>query len=161
MAPSEILLKTAKAYLNSVSTVNPDALAAVTTETFYITMAPHSTGLSTDDGVSVTRGALLERFQMLKTIVTSTNIKIKQEWPPNEATNQVTIWANADADFAPAIVGNDSKDDWVWKPETIFIFTMDESGEKVKHVLEFQDSEEMKIMTALMGKAIGKLGVGV
>jgi hypothetical protein len=161
MAPSNVLLKSAKAYLDSISTIDPDALAAVTADSFYVTMGPKSTGFSTDDGVSVTRDALVERFRGLKAILLATNIDIKQEWPPNEATNQVTFWATANAEFKPEIVGDDDKEEWVWRPETIFIFTMDESGEKVKHLLEFQDTEAMKAMNVLMGKAMARLGQGM
>jgi predicted lipoprotein with Yx(FWY)xxD motif len=161
MAPSDILLKTAKAYLNALSTVHGNGIAAVTADSFYITMAPHSTGFSGQDGVSVVRNSLVQRYHGLKAVLSSMNVKIEKEWPPNEASNQVTIWTTADADFQPQIVGDDSKDDWVFKPETLFVFTMDESGEKIKHLFEFQDSVGVQSMSAVFGKAMERLGSAI
>jgi hypothetical protein len=158
MAPSDVLLKTAKAYLNALSTVDSNGIAAITADSFYITMAPYSTGLTGHDGVSVGRDSLVQSYHGLKAVLSSMNVKIEKEWPPNEASNQVTIWTTANADFHPQIVGADSKADWVFKPETLFLFTMDESGEKIKHLFEFQDSVAMQSMNAVFGKATEMLG---
>lgn len=111
MAPSDVLLTTAKAYLNALTTVDSNGIAAVTAESFYVTIAPHSTGLTGHDGVAVNRDALLQRFAGLKTILSAMNVKIEKHWPPNEGSNQVTLWTTASADFLPQIVGDDSKDD--------------------------------------------------
>ena len=121
-------------------------------------MAPYSTGLTGHDGVSVGRDSLVQRYHGLKAVLSSMNVKIEKEWPPNESSNQVTIWTTADADFQPQIVGDDSKDDWVFKPETLFVFTMDESGEKIKHLFEFQDSVGVQSVNAVFGKAMERLG---
>ena len=161
MAPSDVLLSTAKAYLDALSAVDADGIAAITTESFYATLAPSSTGLSGKDGVSATRQDIIQRFAGLKAAIASMNIQIQQEWPPNEASNQVTIWTKADADFLPQIVGDDSKDDWSFKPETLFIFTMDESGKKVERVFEFQDSLAVQGMTPLFVKAMEKIGMSL
>jgi hypothetical protein len=158
MAPSDVLLNTAKAYLNALSTVDGNGIAAITADSFYITMAPYSTGLTGHNGVSVDRDSLVQRYHGLKAVLSSMNVKIEKEWPPNEASNQVTIWTTANADFHPKIVGDDSKDDWVFKPETLFLFTMDESGEKIKHLFEFQDSVAVQSMNAVFGKAMEMLG---
>lgn len=158
MAPSDVLLKTAKAYLNALSTVDPDGIAANTAESFYITIAPYSTDMTKDDGVSVRRESLNQRFHGQRSMISSMNIKIEKEWPPNEGSNQVTIWTTAKADFHEEIIGDDSKDDWIFKPEVLFIFTMDDSGEKVNHIFGFQDSLALQGMTAVFGKAMKKLG---
>jgi len=158
MAPSDVLLKTAKAYLNAISTVDSNSIAAITVDSFYITMAPYSTGFSGEDGVSVVRNSLVQRFHGLKAVLSSMNIKIEKEWPPNEASNQVTMWTTSNADFQPQVVGDDSKDDWVFKQEALFLFTMDESGEKIKHLFEFQDSVGVQSMNAVFGKAMERLG---
>lgn len=158
MAPSDVLIKTAKAYLNALSTVDPEGIAANTAESFYITIAPYSTGITKDDGVSVRRESLIQRFHTQRSMISSMNVKVEKEWPPNESNNQVTIWTTAKADFHPEIVGYDSKDDWIFKPEVLFIFTMDDSGEKIKHIFEFQDSLALQGMAAVFGKATKKLG---
>lgn len=156
MAPSATLLKTAKDYFNALSTLNTDALTALTTESFYITMAPNSTGLTREDGVSVLREGLLQRFQGMKAVTSCLNVKIQREWPANEASNQVTMLTTGDVDFHPHIVGDDSKDEWVFRPEVLYIFTMDESGEKVTHLFEFQDSVALKTMGPVFAKAMEK-----
>lgn len=113
MAPSDVLLKTAKAYLNALSTIDGNSLAAITADPFYVTMAPYSTGFSGQDGVSVVRNSLVQRYHDLKAMLSSVNVKIEKEWPPNEASSQVSIWTTANADFQPQIVCDDSMDDWV------------------------------------------------
>jgi hypothetical protein len=155
MAPSDVLLKSAKAYLNALSTVDSNGLAAATSEAFHVTLGPHSTGLTEE---SISRDTLTQRFAGLKAVISSMNVKIEKEWPPNEASNQVTIWTTANADFRPEIVGDDGRDEWVFKPETVFIFTMDESGEKITHLFEFQDSLAVQNMNAVFGKAMERLG---
>ncbi|KAL2203957.1 hypothetical protein CC79DRAFT_1388678 [Sarocladium strictum] len=157
MAPSETLVKTAKAYLDAISTVNSDALAAITTESFHVDMCPASTGYS---GQPIPRDALIQRFQGLPGMISSMNIKIERLWPANEASNQVTVWTTAEATFTPAVVQDDKKEDWVYKPETVFIFEMDESGEKVSKLFEFQDSLGFKDMNATFGRAMERLGMG-
>jgi hypothetical protein len=138
--------------------VDGNSIAAVTEDAFYVTMAPYSTGFSGQDGVSVVRNSLVQRYHGLKAVLSSMNIKIEKEWPPDEASNQVTIWTTGNAVFHPQIVGDDSQDDWVFKPETLFLFTMDESGEKIKHLFEFQDSMGVQGMNAVFGKAMERLG---
>lgn len=80
MAPSDVLLKTARAYLNAINTIDADGIAAVTADSFYVKLSPASAGI----GEKVERAALLERFNGLKNIMSTLNITIKQEWPVNE-----------------------------------------------------------------------------
>lgn len=158
MAPSEVLLNTARAYLNALSTIDAEGIAATTNETFHITIAPSSTGLSGHNGVSTTRQDLMHHFTGLKAVLSSMNVHIEQEWPPNEASNQVTVWTTANGEFHPHIVGDDSKEDWVFRPETLFLFTMDTTGKKIERLVEFQDSLAVQGMGQLFGKAMGRLG---
>lgn len=158
MALSDVLLKTAKTYLNALSDIDANGLAAITTDSFYVTMAPNSTGLAKPDGVSVRRDSLVQQFQGLGALLSSMNVKIEKEWPPNEISKQVTILTTASADFKPQIVGNESKDDWAFKPETLFIFTMDDCGQKVKHLFEFQDSIAVQGMNTVFARAMERLG---
>jgi hypothetical protein len=160
MVSAATLLATAKRYLKALSTVDADEIAAVTRESFYSTLAPSSMGLTPSDGVSVTRNALVERYRGLKALISSMNVKIEKEWPPNEATNQVFLHTTASADFLPQIIGEDSKDEWSFKPETLFVFTMDESGEKIEHLFEFQDSVAVQSMGPVFARAMERLGHG-
>ena len=87
MTPAETLLKTAKAYLNAITKVDPNALAAVTTDSFNVTIAPASCGF----GDSVTREAIIQRFNALANVVVELGVEIKQTWV-NEAADQITVW---------------------------------------------------------------------
>lgn len=156
MAPSDVLVKTAQAYINAISTVNSDALAAITSDSFHVDMGPASTGFS---GQPIPRDALIQRFQGLSAMISSMNIKIERIWPANEASNQVVAWTTAEATFTPAVVQDDKKEDWVFRPETVFIFEMDDSGEKVSKLFEFQDSLGVKDMNATFGRAMERLGM--
>jgi hypothetical protein len=158
MVSGTVLLETATRYLNALSTIDGDGIAAVTCESFYSALGPSSMGLLPPNGVSVTRSALVERYHGLKALMSSMNVKIEKEWPPNEAANQVTIWTTASADFLPQIVGDDDISEWSFKPETLFIFTMNETGDKIEHVFEFQDSVAMQNMGPVMAKAMERLG---
>jgi hypothetical protein len=158
MVSAAILLATAKQYLNALSTVDADRIAAVTCESFYSTLAPSSMGLTPPDGVSITRIALIERYRGLKALISSMNVKIEKEWPPNEATNQVFLHTTASAEFLPQIVRQDDRDEWVFKPETLFVFTMNGSGEKIEHLFEFQDSVAVQSMGPVFARAMERLG---
>jgi hypothetical protein len=86
------------------------------------------------------------------------NVKIEKEWPPNEATNQVFLHTTASAEFLPQIVRQDDRDEWVFKPETLFVFTMNGSGEKIEHLFEFQDSVAVQSMGPVFARAMERLG---
>ncbi|KAF7542234.1 hypothetical protein G7Z17_g11757 [Cylindrodendrum hubeiense] len=152
MVPASTLIDTATSYLKAISTVDHEALAAIITESFNVTLAPESTGLGT-----ATRSDLIGRFKGLQGVVTAFGVNIKQTWP-NEATNQVIVWTFGDATFKSHIIGDDDPEEWVWKSENIFIFTMDSTGEKVEHLLEFCDSKGIEVMGKLFTKAFERLG---
>ena len=154
MAPSQTLLATARAYLNALSTISAEGIEAITTPSFTATVGPTSTGLT---GTPLTRDALVQRYQGLKSILSSMNVKIEREWPPMESSNQVIIWVTASADFLPEFLGDDSKDDWTMKPEAMFAFTMDKTGEKVDSLFEFQDNVALRDMEEIMGRAMARL----
>lgn len=159
MAPSELLLKTAKAYLSAVDNIDSDGMLATTTDNFYVSISPASARLGDDDG-RASRDTLIKRFQGLKHAMSSLHLNITQEWQPNEATRQVFLQATGDIEFLPSVIGDDNKDEWVFKNEVFYVFTMNESGDKVEHLLEFVDSLAVQAMPALFGKAMKKLGHG-
>ncbi|KAB5526278.1 hypothetical protein GE09DRAFT_467147 [Coniochaeta sp. 2T2.1] len=155
MAPSPTLLATARSYLHALSTISPDGIAAVTTPSFSTTVAPNSTGLT---AAPVTRDSLVQRYRGLKAVLSSMNVQVEREWPLDEGNNQVIVWTTARAEFRPEIVGKDKEEDWTFNPETLFVFTMDETGEKVESLFEFQDSVALRGMDAVFGRAMERLG---
>ena len=156
MAPAEVLLKTARAYIRALDSLDIDGLRAITTPDFSIFIGPASTRLGADDGTA-TRDVFLQRFTGMKKLVRTLHTQIVKEWPPNEASNQVTLHAVGDTEWLPEVVGDDDPKEWDWKGEVLMILTMDESGEKVKHKFDFTDSSEAAKMTELFKKATTKL----
>ncbi|KAH8170150.1 hypothetical protein LIA77_10694 [Sarocladium implicatum] len=157
MAPSEVLVKTAKAYLKGLNDINADAIAAVTAPEFVVRTAPVSANIGDSTG-EVTRERLLQQYTFLTPILNTLNLTLKREWPANEAFNQVSLLYTGDFEFHTHIVGDDKKEDWQFKPEVLYIFTMDESGEKIKELFEFQDSIPIQGLQKLFEKAMGQAG---
>lgn len=157
MAPSQILSKTAKAYIKALSDVDADAIAAVTTEDYTIQTSPTSANIGDATG-QVTREKLLQQYQFLPPVLSTLNLQVKKEWPANEATNQVSLLSTGDFKFHSRIIGDDKEEDWQFKPEVLYIFTMDESGEKVKELFEFQDSSVVRGLQKMFEKAMGRIG---
>lgn len=55
----------------------------------------------------------------------------------NEAGRQVTIWCDGEATFHDEVKDSGlSEKEWTYQGEYIFIFDMDESGEKIESVVE-------------------------
>jgi hypothetical protein len=66
---------------------------------------------------------------------------------------QVVIWADSETEFHPHVRDNDDEDEWKYRGEYVFILTMDQSGEKIEHVLEFVDSKGTERLRGLMARA--------
>lgn len=69
-------------------------------------------------------------------------------------SNTVTIWATSEAQFREEL-----KDDgvpaekWAYRGEYLFILTMDETGRRIRRVVEFLDSKLTERALALVARA--------
>jgi hypothetical protein len=80
-----------------------------------------------------------------------------KEYLESESQNQVTVWATSRTEFREDVKDDDgglAAADWVYEGEYVFMFWMDESGEKIVRTVEFLDSEGTnKALRPLMKRA--------
>ena len=70
----------------------------------------------------------------------------------DEKLNRVALWATSEAKFREEVMDEDDEEDWVYKGEYVFIFSIDESG-KIERVVEFLDSKVAEKGMELIGRA--------
>lgn len=79
-------------------------------------------------------------------------------WPKevmeDEQQNQVIVWAEGDAFFKDELK---DEGDWSYRGEYVFIFTMDQSGEKIERVVEFLDNKAADRARELVRRATANL----
>ncbi|KAJ7366999.1 hypothetical protein DFH08DRAFT_1004829 [Mycena albidolilacea] len=182
------LLSTAATYLQVFSTLDPDVIAPIQSETYRHEFAPASANqevrdllseptlmgtcwLSTFHIQSLEWARLADRAPLaanppaprsreefaahirhLGGILRSFPVRAKQTWP-NPVLKQVVIWADSETEFHPHVRDNDDEDEGKYRGEYVFILTMDQSGEKIEHVLEFVDSKGTERLRGLMARA--------
>jgi hypothetical protein len=83
-------------------------------------------------------------------------------WPKevmeDEQQNRVIVWATGQPTFRKELRDDGlTEEEWVYKGEYIFIFSMDESGEKIERVVEFLDSKAVVQVRALVQRASANL----
>lgn len=76
----------------------------------------------------------------------------------DDEQNRVIIWALGEAHFKEEVRDNGLTDEeWLYKGEYMFIFTMDKSGEKIERVVEFLDSKAAENGRSLIRRAMNNL----
>lgn len=70
----------------------------------------------------------------------------------DEKLNRIVVWATSEAKFREEVMDGNDEEDWVYKGEYVFIFSMDESG-KIERVVEFLDSKVAEKVMRLTGRA--------
>lgn len=143
------LLSTAATYLQVFSTLDPDVIAPIQSKTTYRhEFAP----ASANPPAPRSREEFAAHIRHLGGILRSFPVRAKQTWP-NPVLKQVVIWADSETEFHPHVRDNDDEDEWKYRGEYVFILTMDQSGEKIEHVLEFVDSKGTERLRGLMARA--------
>lgn len=131
-------LQTAKKYINHFATLDTDTLASVLAADYSHHFAPASLAFPSP----FTREQFLEHSAVLKKVMTGFPVFAK-EYVESEASNQVTVWATSRAQFREEVTGQDEeeKKKWEFEGEYVFMFWMDDTGEKVVRTVEFLDSK--------------------
>jgi hypothetical protein len=81
-----------------------------------------------------------------------------KEYIESESGNQVIVWATSKTQFREEVKdGGKSEEEWEFGGEYVFMFTMDESGEKIVRTVEFLDSVATQELLGLMQRARGNL----
>lgn len=72
----------------------------------------------------------------------------------DEAQNRVIVWAGGEAFFKDEFKDEGATvEAWTYVGEYMFVFTLDESGEKIERVMEFLDSKAADHARDLMKRA--------
>jgi ketosteroid isomerase-like protein len=143
-------LETAKKYIDHFAILDTLTLESLLAENHHYQFALTSMNLL---GPFDKQG-FLAHSRRLRNIMAGFPVTGK-EYIESESGNQVTVWATSRTIFR-----DDVKDDgieekeWVYEGEYIFIFTMDESGEKIVRTVEFLDSKgTVETLGVLMKRA--------
>lgn len=76
----------------------------------------------------------------------------------DEQQNRVIVWAESEAFFKQELKDEGSSDEeWTYKGEYMFVFSMDESGRKIKRIMEFLDSKAAEHARNLVKRATANL----
>ncbi|KAH0836290.1 hypothetical protein FOPE_04499 [Fonsecaea pedrosoi] len=70
-----------------------------------------------------------------------------------EGGNLVTVWATSETTFREQAKDKDSTVDWSYEEEYIFVFTFNQTGDRIQHILEFVDSKKVENARVLFQRA--------
>ena len=143
------LTQTALKFLSGFQSLSPDIFLAVLSPTAIHEFAP----ASCSPPAPKTPTTLANHITTLKQVLAGFPVHPKEIFE-NEEKRQVTIWATSLAVFRDDVKDAGlSDEEWGYRGEYIFIFTMDESQEKIIRVLEFVDSKGTDRLRVLMARA--------
>ncbi|KAJ0121067.1 hypothetical protein J7T55_008227 [Diaporthe amygdali] len=134
-------LQTAKKYISHFETLDTDTLASVLAPDHTHQFAPASLVVPGP----FTKEQFLAHSAALRKIMTGFPVYAK-EYVESESSNQVTVWATSRAHFKEEVLADEQGDEeerrkkWEFEGEYVFMFWMDETGEKVVRTVEFLDS---------------------
>ncbi|KAF4450356.1 hypothetical protein F53441_6480 [Fusarium austroafricanum] len=145
------LTATASAYIDVFRTLDTKALSKILSHNYNHIFAPASANLPGP----MDRDALIARIKLVGEVMSSFTVTVKQI-SPNPSMRQVLVWADSYTNFHKHLKDTDDDEEWTKKGEYIFLFTMDESGEKIVDVLEFVDSKVTEEIVSLVSRAMVK-----
>lgn len=146
-------LQTAKSFLNHFETLDSDLLASVLAPDYTHHFAPASLAFPGP----FTKEQFVEHGASLRKIMTGFPVYAK-EYVESEASNQVTVWATSRALFREEVLRDEEdKEKWKFEGEYIFMFWMDETGEKIVRTVEFLDSKGTESVRPLLKRANEKM----
>ena len=67
------------------------------------------------------------------------------------SSNQVTVWATSETIFRDEVI--DDQVEWSYLGEYIFVFTLNEQGDKIERIVEFLDSNKVVAAKTLLERA--------
>ncbi|PSN69339.1 hypothetical protein BS50DRAFT_619966 [Corynespora cassiicola Philippines] len=144
----------AEAFLNAFKTLDPDESVAFRADDCIQIFAP----ASLNPPPPKSNKEFSQHLENIRSIMDSFPIMAK-EVNINEPGRQVVIWAAGSPVFGEKAKGKDSSDEeWAYTGEYIFILDFDESGKKIKRIVEFLDSKNTEILREMMAKARANIG---
>lgn len=149
--PASTLVATATAYMKVFTTLDPTVFSSILSENYKHEFAP----ASLNPPQPFTRDGFAAHITRLRGVLRSFPVRMKQTWP-NPSLNQVIIWADSETEFYESVKDKNAEDGWKFNGEYIWVLTMDQSGEKIEHVLEFLDSKATEKIRVAMASAFKK-----
>ncbi|KAH8169094.1 snoaL-like domain-containing protein [Sarocladium implicatum] len=147
------LLDTAQALFDALAAFDTKRMGEILDPSYEHTFAPSSE----EFGPPIGKQAFIERFAGISPVLTGIVMKPVQSWA-NDQTRTVTIHATGAPTFRDTIKAEeDVKDEWDFSGEYMFVFTMDESGEKIVKTFEFVEGKVATKMKAQIPKAFMRL----
>ncbi|KAK7719875.1 hypothetical protein SLS64_002056 [Diaporthe eres] len=146
-------LQTAKKFLSHFETLDSDTLASVLAPDYTHHFAPASLAFPGP----FTKEQFVKHGAALRKIMTGFPVYAR-EYVESEASNQVTVWATSRALFREEVVRDEEdKEKWNFEGEYVFMFWMDETGEKIVRTVEFLDSKGTESVRPLLKIANEKM----
>jgi hypothetical protein len=140
---------TALRYIQAFETLSVETFLSIQTPSCVHTFAPASINIP----LPLDANAFVKHISNLKQILKGFPVTAK-EILEDEAKNSVIVWAGSQAIFHDELMdAGIPREEWDYRGEYVFIFTMDGSGEKVERVVEFLDSKETERLRGLMERA--------
>ncbi|TVY21195.1 Austinol synthesis protein J [Lachnellula arida] len=143
--------QTALHFIQAFETLSVDTFLSLQTPTCQHIFAPASLSVPPKNNA-----AFAAHIAGIKQLMEGFPVTAK-EVIDSQGSNQVVVWATSETRFRDEVKDTGiPEDEWAYKGEYLFVFTMDESGEKIERVLEFLDSKKTKdTLGPLMARARG------
>lgn len=130
-------LQTAKKYIGHFANLDIETLESVLAKDYVHQFAP----ASMSPPGPFDRQGKLDHINRLRNILAGFPVTAK-EYIESESSNRVTVWATSQTVFHEHVKDDGiAAEEWNYRGEYIFIFTMDETGERIIRTIEFLDSK--------------------
>ncbi|KAL5001059.1 hypothetical protein BDV10DRAFT_161295 [Aspergillus recurvatus] len=150
--PSQRLL-TAQKFISYFTSLDNAILESLLADSYHHQFAPAALNPPGPFG----KTGFLAHLSGLKDVMDAFPV-FGKEYIESENNNQVVVWATSKTQFRDEAKGDGiSEEEWEFGGEYVFMFTMDESGEKVVRCVEFLDSLATKRLLELVTRAKGNL----
>ncbi|KAL4734525.1 hypothetical protein BDV11DRAFT_54250 [Aspergillus similis] len=150
--PSQRLL-TAQKFISYFATLENAILEPLLAESYHHQFAP----AALNPPGPFDRAGFLAHLGGLKDIMSGFPVFAK-EYIESQSANQVVVWATSKTQFREEVKDDGvSENEREFGGEYVFMFTMDESGEKVVRCVEFLDSLATKRLLELVARARANL----
>ncbi|EXJ82326.1 hypothetical protein A1O3_06139 [Capronia epimyces CBS 606.96] len=143
-------LETARTFIAGFANLSADALVSTRTADCTHLFAPASLGALTTPKDNATFAAHLAG---LRDVLAGFPVTAK-EMIESDIQNTVTVWATSNALFRDELKDDGlPADEWAYRGEYIFLLTMDDTGRRIRRIVEFLDSKATDRLLLLMARA--------
>ncbi|KAL4919210.1 hypothetical protein BDW62DRAFT_200090 [Aspergillus aurantiobrunneus] len=146
--PSQRIL-TAQRFISYFASLDKSIFEPLLAEDYYHEFVPAALHLPGP----FDRAGFLAHTSGLNKLMTGFSVFAK-EYTESDTGNQVVVWATSKTQFREEVKDDGiAREEWEHGGEYVFMFTMDESGEKVVKTIEFLDSAATMKLLLLVKRA--------